>query len=215
MRLITEPKITLGALLGMALSLVGCASPQSVEVVQLEPVDTVVARPQQVDANLMTHVRALAQQLTRDSRYINSSTPLAVTSFVGLDDLESTNELGNQLAELLTVEMHRLGWTLIDYKLTGAIDVTEQGDYALTRDFERLQHRHPIEYLLTGVMIEQPEGIQLTARIVGLQSRAIVASAQRFVAARDLQSPLGEDYSQHQVSIDPDTQRLRRESERP
>ncbi|GAA5213851.1 FlgO family outer membrane protein [Corallincola platygyrae] len=135
--------------------------------------------PMTVD--LPTHVKQLALQLIGSSRYVSSKTPIAVTSFVDIETLESTDVYGNQLSELVMVELQQMGWTLIDFKLTGGIDVTPTGDFAMTRDFLRLQHRHPIEYILTGTLIRGSNGIQVTARIVGVESRAIVATASTFL----------------------------------
>ncbi|RCU44605.1 MULTISPECIES: FlgO family outer membrane protein [Corallincola] len=132
-------------------------------------------------ADLATHVKQMALQLIGSSRYVSAKTPIAVTSFVDIGTLESTDIYGNQISELVMVELQQMGWTLIDFKFTGDIDVTPQGDFTLSRDYLRLQHRHPIEYILTGTLVRGSNGMQVTARIVGVESRAIVATAATFL----------------------------------
>jgi TolB-like protein len=160
----------------VALLLAACGSTKEEEPLYISPS---IQPPVHQDLN--SYVKQMAMQLIGSSRYVSPKTPVAVTSFVDIGTLESTDIYGNQISELVMVELQQMGWTLIDFKLTGDIDVTPQGDFALSRDFLRLQHRHPIEYILTGTLVRGSNGIQVTARIVGVESRAIVATAATFL----------------------------------
>ena len=80
-------------------------------------------------------VKGLAYQMLESSSFVNPKTPIAIASFVDLKNLESTNWLGNQLSESFVHEMQRHGLVVIDFKTTGHIRVTADGDYVFSRDW--------------------------------------------------------------------------------
>jgi TolB-like protein len=126
-------------------------------------------------------VKGLAYQMLESSSFVNPQTPIAVASFVDLKDLESTNWLGNQLSENFIHELQRHGLIIVDFKTTGHIRVTKEGDYVFTRDWKELPERHIIDYVVSGTMMKQENGIMVNARMIGMQSRVVVATAQSFI----------------------------------
>jgi len=126
-------------------------------------------------------VKGLAFQMLESSSFVNPKTPIAIASFVDLQNLESTNWLGNQLSESFVHEMQRHGLVVIDFKTTGHIRVTAEGDYVFSRDWKELPERQIIDYVVTGTMMKQEEGIIVNARMIGMQSRVVVATAQSFI----------------------------------
>jgi TolB-like protein len=126
-------------------------------------------------------VKGLAFQMLESSAFVNTKTPVAVASFVNLNDLESTNWLGNQIAENFVHELQRHGLVVIDFKTTGHIRVTKEGDYIFSRDWKELPERQIIDYVVAGTMMEQENGILINARMIGIKSRVVVATAQSFI----------------------------------
>ncbi len=145
-----------------------------------------VARGEIDSFNLPKHaindvVKGLAYQMLESSSFVNPKTPIAVASFVNLKDLETTNWLGNQISENFVHELQRHGLVVIDFKTTGHIRVTADGDYVFSRDWKELPERQIIDYVVTGTMMEQESGILVNARMIGMQSRVVVATAQSFI----------------------------------
>lgn len=106
----------------------------------------------------------------------------AVTSFVYLDgSYDDTDLLGNQLAESFMHEVHQFGLALIDFKTTDYIRVTPSGDFVFSRDFLELREEQPIEYVLGGTLVRHQSGVMVNARLVGIGSKRILASAQGFI----------------------------------
>ena len=126
-------------------------------------------------------VKGLAYQMLESSAFVNAKTPVAVASFVNLKDLESPNWLGNQIAENFVHELQRHGLVVIDFKATGHIRVTKEGDYIFSRDWKELPERQIIDYVVGGTMMEQEDGILINARMIGIQSHVVVATAQTFI----------------------------------
>ncbi|MEC8229076.1 MAG: FlgO family outer membrane protein [Pseudomonadota bacterium] len=128
------------------------------------------------------YVKALTQDLIANMEYVSNKTPVGVSHFALLDsDLQQTNLLGQQMAESFVHELHKFRIPVIDYKATDFIRITEEGDFVLTRDYLELDASLPMEYVLTGTMAKHQGGVMVNARIIGIQSRAVVASAQMLI----------------------------------
>ena len=126
-------------------------------------------------------VKGLAYQMLESSSFVTPKTPIAIASFVNLEDVETTNWLGNQLSESFIHELQRHGMIVVDYKTTGHIRVTKEGDYVFSRDWKELPERQIIDYIVAGTMMKQEGGIIVNARMIGMQSRVVVATAQSYI----------------------------------
>ena len=126
-------------------------------------------------------VKGLAYQMLKSSSFVNPKTPIAVASFVDLKDLESTNWLGLELSENFIHEFQRHGMVVVDFKTTGYMRVTKEGDFVFSRDWQELPERQIIDYVVAGTMMEQENGVLVHARMIGMQSHVVVATAQAFI----------------------------------
>ena len=128
------------------------------------------------------YVKNMTQDLIANMEYVNEKTPIGVTHFALLDtNLQTTDLLGRQMAESFVHELHKFRVPVIDFKATDYIRITEGGDFVLSRDYLELSSSLPIEYVLTGTMAKHQGGVLVNARILGINSRAVVASAQMLV----------------------------------
>lgn len=128
------------------------------------------------------YVKNMTQDLIANMEYVNDKTPIGVTHFALLDtNLQQTDLLGRQMAESFVHELHKFRVPVIDFKATEYIRITEDGDFVLSRDYLELSSSLPIEYVLTGTMTKHQGGVLVNARILGMESRAVVASAQMLV----------------------------------
>lgn len=89
--------------------------------------------------------------------------------------------MGYQIAESFIHELHKFRIPVLDFKATDYIRVTDSGDFLLSRDFLELKHKVPMEYVLTGTMTKHQGGYLVNARILGLETKAVVASAQMLI----------------------------------
>lgn len=159
--------------------LLGCAGqPQPTPEAQAASAAAENCRPV---ASLESHAIELARQLVLSNRQIKADSPVAVTSLVGLADLRDVGEEGNLLAELLAIQLQHAGWQVIDYKLTGQIDVDARGDLALSRDYQRLPGSLAVAYLVTGVLEPGPKGWSAVVRAVNISDRSVAASASSVI----------------------------------
>ncbi|AZL85492.1 MULTISPECIES: FlgO family outer membrane protein [Aliivibrio] len=128
-------------------------------------------------------IESLTEQLITSNTTLSARSPIAITSFVDLQQMDQTNWLGNSVTEGFIFQLQRRGFKVIDYKTTGNIRVTQQGDFAFSRDWKELVQEQQVDYVLTGTMLRQDGGVLINARIIGMQTRVVVASAQGFLPA--------------------------------
>ena len=84
----------------------------------------------------------------------------------------------------------------MDYKTTDFFRVSTEGDYIFSRDYMELRSDLPIDYVLSGTLTKHQKGYLVNARIIGIKSKAVVASAQGLVpdyAIKSLQNTKNND----------------------
>ena len=77
--------------------------------------------------------------------------------------------------------LHENGYRVIDFKLTGNIVVTKNGDFVRSRDWQQLKSQNPVDYIVTGTMDYFGDGMNLSIRMIGAQSKIVVASSQAYI----------------------------------
>lgn len=139
--------------------------------------------------NINYYVRGLMHELVGNMQYVNASTPVAVTSFVFLDsNYEQADLIGKQIAESFIHEVHKFGIPVLDFKTTDYVRVSPHGDFIMSKDYLELSGELPIKYALAGTMVKHLSGYMVNARIIGVESKAVVASAQGFLPANVINS---------------------------
>lgn len=124
----------------------------------------------------------IMQRLVSNMRHVKLDTPIAVTSFVDLNSsFNNSDQFGRQLSESMVNELHKFGLLVLDYKTTDFIRVANQGDFILSKDFLELDGDLPIEYVLAGTFSQQGSDLIVNARLIGLKSKVVVATASEVI----------------------------------
>lgn len=148
------------------------------------------------------YVRELAADLTTNMRSVESSNTIVVTNFVVSDsDFQSTNQLGNVLADTFMMELHQLGFETLDVKVTDYVRVTEQGDFGMSRDYQELKEDIAISYMLVGKFTEHEKGYIVHARIVDIKTKKILAAGESFIPRKLVKKLLSKRFIQSTNSI--------------
>lgn len=126
-------------------------------------------------------VSKMADQLLYNfpKKYHNET--IALTSIVDLNDHSVTNWLGQTISEQLIHELHIRQLRIIDFKLTGNIQLTNAGEFALTRDWTKLNKNVDVGRILTGTMSRNEEGMIFNIRIVNVDSNLVESTSSAFV----------------------------------
>jgi len=125
--------------------------------------------------------KKLVAEMLSNNKFVSKQNAIAVTSIVDLNSLSKTNQLGHQISEGVVHYLHSSGYRVVDFKLTGSIKVTPEGDFIHSRDWKQLNGKYPIDYLVSGTLDEFEDGIYLSMRMVGVQTRVVVGSSQAFI----------------------------------
>jgi len=132
--------------------------------------------------NINHYVRGIMQDMVGNLQDVNSTTPVAVTSFVFLDGpYDKASLLGNQIAESFIHEIRKFNIPVLDFKTMDFIRITPEGDFVQNRDFEELSNTTQISYIVTGTLVKHQGGYLVNARMIGLKSKVVVASAQSLI----------------------------------
>ena len=164
-------------------------------------------RPPKNGLNILT--KELVAEMLSNNQFVTKQNAIAVTSIVDLNSLSKTNRLGHQVSEGIVHYLHNSGYRVVDFKLTGTIQVTAEGDFIHSRDWKLLNDQQPVDYLVSGTIDQYASGSYLSMRMVGIQTRVIVASSQAFISAEQLES-----YIANPESIELATQRAQLRSEK-
>ena len=174
--LINPPRTAL--LLLSATLLSGCIG-QGTKPVQVVAVPEPVQAPTNLGGYMNEVSQAMADQLIRNSDLMQlSQNPVAITSFVNLEDFDETNRTGEIIAENMLHELQVRGHKVIDFKMMPYIRVTPQGDFVRSRDIEELMTKHNINVVLTGTYVYHNDGLVVNARMMDFASGVVVSSAQ-------------------------------------
>lgn len=124
----------------------------------------------------------LAMSLVNKAFSLKQSDKIAVASFVRFNaSLREPTVFGNRLAEALMSQLQTYGLSLVDTKLTTQLAITHNGDLALSRDKHLLKSKQNIDYILTGTLVERSNGIEVNARIVGVEANTVAAASSLFI----------------------------------
>ncbi|MGE6106212.1 FlgO family outer membrane protein [Aeromonas sobria] len=160
--------------LALTLALSACGS---------DPINRKVGDPRQAAPGMELNwlVARLTDQLMERKSLSTLTEPIAVASFVDLDTLKDTNWMGQQIEESFIYELNRRGEVVVDFKTTGSIQVTPQGDFVMSRNYKDLSARLPISRILTGTFSRNKQGILVNARIIDLRTRMVETTAQSLI----------------------------------
>ncbi|QYJ79864.1 FlgO family outer membrane protein [Shewanella acanthi] len=171
------------ALIYMAiLVLAGCASGTK------EP-----PKPSFVDGNglpptaVINHIsQRITTELTQQNDALRPDQPLVVLTPVLVGDLNSTNAFALQLQQGLMASLHSFQFNVVDLNLGDGIRVTEEGDFILTREWQKLSTNLPVDHLVVSTMSPATNGMAINTRIVTISNNRVVSTSQTFITQKEL-----------------------------
>ncbi|GAA6203871.1 FlgO family outer membrane protein [Thalassotalea sp. SU-HH00458] len=135
--------------------------------------------------DLSFYIKQMTNELLSNIEHVKPNSVIATSSFVYVDgDFKKSPLFAKQIQESFTYEFHKVGQPIVAFKATGFIRVTEQGDFAVSRDFTELKQKQPIDYILVGTLAKRHDGVQVNAKLVGVKTNVIVAAAQQVIPKR-------------------------------
>lgn len=131
---------------------------------------------------LKEYIEQLASETMVNAKITAPNATIGATGFVDLSpNLNTSNLLGVVLTEYFVSELHKSGGNVVDYKLSGKVQVGNDIDYVFTRDSIHSTSQIPMTHVLTGTMLYQKSGLMLSVRVVGFKDKRVIATGQKFI----------------------------------
>lgn len=106
----------------------------------------------------------------------NVSGPIAVTTFVDIDNLYDTSTFGRLLAEQMMSELTMRGYNVVELRQAEALQIMhDRGEFGLSRDMATLKKNQDLSALVVGTYTASPERVYINCRVIDPAS-SMVAS---------------------------------------
>jgi TolB-like protein len=97
----------------------------------------------------------------------NISGPIAVTTFVNIDDLYQSSTFGRVLAEQVLSELAMRGYNVIEVRQSDSMQITSLGgEFNLSRDTNTLRDNRDLSAIVVGTYAVSPVRVYVNARII-------------------------------------------------
>jgi TolB-like protein len=104
---------------------------------------------------------------------------IVITSLVNLDEFEQTSKFGRTVAESLINELHYRKFKVIDFRATEALSINETGEFALTRNIDKLKDEMPEALILVGTYsILDKNRLVINTRIVNNFTSDVISTSR-------------------------------------
>jgi TolB-like protein len=128
--------------------------------------------------NLNSMLIFLADQLdiNNDSKYF--SQPTIVTSFVSLNNLKETSQLGRLISESLMHELQVRKWSVVEVKMSRNMAINKKGEFYLSRDVDEIKKTFRARSIVTGTYVVSDDTVIINAKVLNIDSGILLSSAQ-------------------------------------
>ncbi len=106
----------------------------------------------------------------------NLNGPIAVTTFVDIDNLYESSTFGRLLGEQMMSELSMRGYNVIELRQSEAMQVSyDQGEFALSRDTNILRRNQNVGAIVVGTYAVSPVRVYLNTRILDPKNAMITS----------------------------------------
>lgn len=161
------------ALIVLLIFMIGCEQQEKVVVPKQSYFEN------QKEKTLDDVILDLANQLASNNQlFFGDSGSISLTSFVNLDDLNTTSKFGRIIEESLLSELFIRQFNIVDFRGQGVISINRHGEFFITRDPKKLKGEITNSYVLIGTYSHINDYVMINTRIVDNQTGNIVSSAR-------------------------------------
>lgn len=107
----------------------------------------------------------------------NISGPIAIATFVDVDNLYGSSTFGRILTEQLMSELAMRGYNVIELRQSTALQImSNEGEFALSRELELIQQEQTVAGLVVGTYAASPVRVYVNARIVDPKTALVISA---------------------------------------
>jgi TolB-like protein len=106
----------------------------------------------------------------------NMAGPIAVTTFVEIDNLYQSSTFGRIIAEQLISELSMKGYNVIEIRLSDAVQIMEnEGELGLSRQTDVLRPQQALSGLVVGTYAASNDRVYLNTRLIDPRTSNIIS----------------------------------------
>jgi len=120
----------------------------------------------------------MSNQLAKNNILQKNKGSIIITTFVDLNNLKKTTNLGRLLSESLINELFIRGFNINDFRGENRIVINKQGEFYISRDIKNIKSEVPNTYVLIGTYTKVDNKMLLNVRIIDNKSGKVVSSAR-------------------------------------
>ncbi|MEJ5168016.1 MAG: FlgO family outer membrane protein [Arcobacteraceae bacterium] len=161
----------------------GCLSELTSKLPVLNSTETQVKKEPERINSVATYssIPELTKEITKQllSNHIKpDKRTIIVTSFVDLNQLNSTSDFGRLMGENMISHLHMEGFRVKEYRGQNAVSINADGEFNLTRDIKKLPNTIEADYILIGTYSNiNDTTLSINTRIVDFANGDIYATA--------------------------------------
>ncbi len=107
----------------------------------------------------------------------HANAPIAVTTFVDVDNLYQSSTFGRILAEQLMSELAMRGYRVVEMRLSDSMQIMFQsGEFSLSRETGIIRDNQEISAIVVGTYAASPERVYLNSRMIDPTSSMILSA---------------------------------------
>jgi len=150
-------------------------------------------KPELSNNTIHFHVAQLAKQMFDTALFIDTNKSISVGTFLptkslGTGLVSSESLLGHQLQESFITLAAQAGLKVLEYKSMNQIMLKDEKDIMLSRTVSNLSQKFDTDYYLTGTFIKEESNYIVNARIINVNSKAVIAAATDFIPVNSMWS---------------------------
>lgn len=154
------------AFLAVALLVTGCASSKSASTSRFD-----------VEVNLVEELNEAANILLSRTSGLNNNQPVITTSFVSVDNMQSSSTFGRQASEIFSTAISQSGVPVKEVKLRNSLFIQENtGELMLSRELRHLSSSHSAQAVAVGTYAVGGSHVYVNVRIVRTADSVILGA---------------------------------------
>lgn len=106
----------------------------------------------------------------------NLNGPIAVTTFVDIDNLYESSTFGRLLGEQMMSELSMRGYNVIELRQAEAMQIMfDRGEFGLSRDIATLKKNQDVSAIVVGTYTASPQRVYVNCRLIDPSTSLITA----------------------------------------
>lgn len=120
---------------------------------------------------------AMVAELRKNHPSFHKRRPLLMTTFVNLNRVDVSSELGLLMSDQVASRLTQQGYTIIETKMRDQLAIRHnQGEFILSRDIDKLSQQYQAFGVVVGNYTETRDTVILSTRIIQVQDKMVLAS---------------------------------------